>query len=257
MKALGSIGAAAVPALMKELSSEVPGVDPNVAWALGEIGRPAVPSLVKALSSENHVLRQRAAEALERAGPAAKDAVPALKEALADRLAGHNAAWALAAIGDEGVRALLGALKSENPDVSWQAALGLGHAKQLPPGAAEEVFAFFRDAPALARGAAAEVLGNLRYEKAIPALVEALDEEYVDDEAKAALVKIGPGAIPELLKTLKSGRELQRIRAVWLLARSGWADPRIRPAIEALLKDEELKIRTAAEGALEELDEDE
>jgi len=205
MEALGCIGAGAVPALVEELSSTDPTVQMYVAWALGLVGRAAVPSLVKALESEDRVLREGAAQALMKAGPAAEDAIPALTRALADMYSGHSAAHALAAIGDAGVRSLLGALKSENEDVCDNAAFGLAAAKEVPQSAAEDVLAVLRDGPVLARGSAAEVLGNMGYEKAVPTLVAALDEEYVDDEAKAALLKIGPVAVPCLLRPWNPG----------------------------------------------------
>ena len=53
--------------------------------ALAYIGAPSVPHLVNALERGDSGLRAQSARALERIAPAAKDALPALREALKDK----------------------------------------------------------------------------------------------------------------------------------------------------------------------------
>src|SRR5262249_29264244 len=74
-------------------------------------------------------IRAKAAAALGRMGPAAKDAVPALVEALKDKQAEVRvqASLALAAIGDAAVQPLIKALKDEHRQTRMGAALCLGH----------------------------------------------------------------------------------------------------------------------------------
>jgi HEAT repeat protein len=85
--------------------------------SLGRIGAAAVPALVEVLTDPNPVLRQRAAQALARIGPDARDAVPDLIVALQDRdeEVRKSVARALGQIGPEAraaVPALLDELKA-------------------------------------------------------------------------------------------------------------------------------------------------
>jgi HEAT repeat protein len=82
---LGNLGLAArdaVPALGKALHDNFPEVRNSAGKALGQIGKPAVPVLVEALKHRDAGVRTRAAQALKQAGPDAKEAVPALIEAI-------------------------------------------------------------------------------------------------------------------------------------------------------------------------------
>lgn len=84
-KALGGIGAAAVPDLAQSLSDPNPLVRRRAADILARIGpeaRDAVPALIRALDDRDEEVRKSAARALGEIGPAAKDAVPHLIEAL-------------------------------------------------------------------------------------------------------------------------------------------------------------------------------
>ncbi len=76
-----------------------PGAEPNVA---------AVPSLIQSLKLRDAAARSRAAIALGRMGPAARDAVPALSTALKDRDVSVRAAsaYALGRIGPDAKSAL-------------------------------------------------------------------------------------------------------------------------------------------------------
>lgn len=84
---LGSIGGkTAVAALFETLCevTEVVDVREAATNALREIGKPAVIHLIKALKNRDEWVRLQAAEALGDIGPDAREAVPALREALED-----------------------------------------------------------------------------------------------------------------------------------------------------------------------------
>lgn len=84
-KALGGIGAAAVPELSRSLTDPNPLVRRRAADILARIGpeaQDAVPALIRTLDDRDEEVRKSAARALGEIGPAAKDAVPHLIEAL-------------------------------------------------------------------------------------------------------------------------------------------------------------------------------
>jgi HEAT repeat protein len=83
--ALGRIGAAAVPALVEVLADPNPVVRRRAAQALARIGpdaRDAVPDLIVALQDRNEEVRKSAARALGQIGPDARAAIPALMDEL-------------------------------------------------------------------------------------------------------------------------------------------------------------------------------
>ena len=88
------------------------GLPPEVRWkglrALWRLGERAVPTLTQALRDEDPAVREFAADALGRIGPAAEAAVPELLRAIAgdfDSSVRQAAARALAAIGSGAARA--------------------------------------------------------------------------------------------------------------------------------------------------------
>jgi HEAT repeat protein len=99
--ALGHLGEAASPAIPALVGAMVWEEGDGSAFcgpiaALQKIGAPAVPTLVQTMGDRAAPVRKRAAWALERIGPAAKDAIPSLKKALDDRDADVRAAAASA-----------------------------------------------------------------------------------------------------------------------------------------------------------------
>ena len=106
----------------------------NLPGALNNIGpdaKEAVPALIEALKDEDKTARQNAAEALGNMGPDAKDAVPTLIETLKDKYGAvrRAAADALGSIGpdaEEAVPALIEALKNKDGTVHRAAASALG-----------------------------------------------------------------------------------------------------------------------------------
>jgi hypothetical protein len=83
--ALGRIGAAAVPALVRELTNPDAGVRLKAVEVLGRIGpeaASAAPEVTQLLDDPDPAVRKAAAHTLGQIGPAAKDAVPALMRTL-------------------------------------------------------------------------------------------------------------------------------------------------------------------------------
>ena len=83
--ALGRIGAAAVPELVKALESPDPVIREKAVGVLGRMGpdaEAAVPALVKLLEDPDEGVRKATARTLGQIGPAAKEAVPSLMQKL-------------------------------------------------------------------------------------------------------------------------------------------------------------------------------
>ena len=144
--------------------------DPKSRWmavvALGEMGaiaRDAVPALIEALEDGDAAVRWDAAKALGKMGPAAASAVPALAAALHEHDDVIVRQYAVAALGKIG-----------------------------PPAKA-----------------------------AVPALIGALKEEssHIDEQASEALVSIGPAAVPALIEAMKDADPQVRMKAANTLTR--------------------------------------
>jgi len=87
--ALVAVGAASVPPLVTLLSTSLQGLGYMAVEILARHGATAVPFLAKALEDPKSAARKNAAWALERIGPAAAPAVPALIRALEEILPEH------------------------------------------------------------------------------------------------------------------------------------------------------------------------
>jgi HEAT repeat protein len=276
-EALGKIGdLQAVPALIEALKDDKEWVRWKVAEALGKIGDPqAIPALMEVLKDEDWRVRQAAADALGKIGdrqavPALletlKDwygdvsraaealgeigvpAVPALMEALKnwDWQVRWAAAWALGKIGDlQAVPALMEALKDEDKDVRQTAAEALG---KIGVPAVPALMEALKDEDWRVRQAAARALGEIGDPQALPALIQALKDEYVREAVEEALGKIGVPAVPALIEALKDDDEDVRRAAAGALGEIG--DPQAVPALIEALKDDDEYVRRAAVGAL-------
>ncbi len=163
--------------------------------ALAEIGRPAVGPLVKALRTEDESARIRAAAALGEMGQLAREAVPALSQALREGIG--EAAVALGRIGPEaaaGVPALIEALG--DPHRARLAIRALGSigpaAKDAVPALAERLEHKDKQVVIRAHAALARITGD--YDTHVPFLAEALKSEDRDSRAYAAqaLSELGP-----------------------------------------------------------------
>lgn len=288
---LGELGEQAVPVLVDLLRDDDPDIRRQASWALRDIGAAAKPSiaalidglrttgregratiagvlagvgsdavgpLVAALRDADAKVRGGAARALERLGPRAQAAAPALVDTLfeaappddpSDRSADESSEWrrrgepvptgyhaALRAIGVAAVEPLLERL--ELPD----------RASRLEALRALELVGY--DAkPAVAR------------------LLALFDDPGFRFEAASALGGLGPAAreaIPRLITGLHDPDAGFRARAAETLGRIGWEAPMLRYRPETLargavaplaesLEDPDARVRAAAARALEDL----
>ena len=178
--ALGTIGAAAVPALIeiwREASRT--GVETesfqHATYALSAIGGPAVLALIDALQDDNESIRASAAYALGDIGSTAQEAVPSLTQALRD----------------------------ESPWVRRHATEALGLIGQPAQNTVPALIDLLRDEHYWIRDNAARALARLgrAAEAAIPALMDTLNDEnrYVRFHATFALKQIGTSEATNLL----------------------------------------------------------
>ncbi|MGF1541757.1 MAG: HEAT repeat domain-containing protein [Pleurocapsa sp.] len=198
-EALGKVGKPAVPLLIDALLHH-----PNVvvrraaAKTLTLIGDPsAVPDLIYALlNDEDTVVQGSSIGALARTG---ETAVAPLLEILAspDSIESHkgHAAWALAFIGSKAEAQLYQAYDSDSPEV--RAAVVGAIAKVAEENRQEKALNLLvhslDDPAANVRSEAAAVLGNLKYQPAIPKLIKLLEHPEAETRKSAALslMKIG------------------------------------------------------------------
>lgn len=208
------------------------GSDPVARWdaiaALARQGSAAVPGLVAALASPRERVRQAAAIALGRIGPAAKPAEAALLAALQDK-DGDVREMAAQALGRTGadpataVPALASRLWLPQPYVCGRVAETLAG---LGADAVPELVRALAGADVEARRCASIALGRLggKAREAVPALVGALRESDGNARWNAAIAlgEIGEGAreaAPALLEVLSDRDEDVRWGAEWAIER--------------------------------------
>ena len=164
-----------------------------------------VPALIAALKDANPLVREDAATALGRLGPAASAAIDPLVATFADKdiyLRGV-AAVALGRIGQATVPALTQALADPNAEVRWSAAIAFGRLGHPGAAAVPELIKALSDPSENVRYGSVVALGGLRSAArgAVPALTEVLHDrdETVRRGATLALRQIAPGGRAEQL----------------------------------------------------------
>ncbi len=219
--ALGKVGPAAakaVPKLMEVLRDPKRPERGEAPVSLGKIGDAALPSLVEGLKDKDVMVRQACITGLTVMGPDAKEAAPALAEALATPALQYWAAKALERIGPpakEAVPPLINVVKDRNSQGRTPAILALA---AIGPDAKE----------------AAPVLVALLGEPQ-----DFRDPGYNErsDACMKALARIGEPAVPGLLDLLKR-KDNRRYLAVRVLTQLGPAARDAAPALVALLAEE-------------------
>ena len=202
-RALGSLGMdakAAVPALFEALSDSREGVRWSAADALSKMdlaGLGAVAQLATVLRSPDSYVRGFAAWTLGNLGPAARDAVPALVQALGETEGAPTVEAALARIGPaaaEAVPALLLDLQHKDAGRRWRAARTLGRLGPAARAAVPGLVDALHDPEEMVRAHAARALGRIGLEArpAAAALQRATGDpdESVRQEARGALDKL-------------------------------------------------------------------
>jgi HEAT repeat protein len=174
---------------------------------------------IEELDHNDVEVRRSAARALEQKGPEAKDAIPALIEALEDK--------------DKYVRAAAGR--------------GLGKIGPEAERAIPALMKMMKDQVMIVRMGAAVGLGGIgpKAREAIPLLADALESPHEDhnvkDRAAEALGKMGPEAIPALVKALQNNQYFARRISARALGEIGGADA--VPALIKALQDDDRSVR--------------
>ncbi|MBI4326924.1 MAG: HEAT repeat domain-containing protein [Chloroflexi bacterium] len=250
----------------------------NAAHYLSLIGPPAtaaVPALIKAAHETNQYVRGWALTALKKIQPAAYEAAkPSLPELIAELqhpATCHGAADQLQAMGPEAREAgpaLLEALRRENEDSFFLARALLAIDPQQGPAIVPEMIKYLRDRNAVNRHGAADVLAKIGpgAEAAIPVLTAGLTERkpLVRQRCADALFKIGLRneatkrlALQVLMDGLRVKHEVayRRFAAQYL----GEIGPQAKEAASSLLEvsqEEDEELRKSAKEALKKIDPD-
>jgi HEAT repeat protein len=190
LKKLGRIGdKKAVPQVLKWLEKEGDW-QPDAAYALGQLGdRTAVPRLVALLSFAN--------------------AAPTDAHARHANRLNISIVRALVMLGATDQASSIKRLLTASDDRVREAALhALGDMGDPANATTLADYALNDREPPLVRLAAIQSLGDLRDAKATPALIQLLFTETTDgisyyEPARFALLRIGAGAVPELVRTLR------------------------------------------------------
>jgi HEAT repeat protein/predicted Ser/Thr protein kinase len=249
--------------------------------ALADLGPPVddetqaeVRALAGKLKAPDVNSRWKAAMALLQFGPAAKDAVPMLLEAIDDEApsVAEAAAQSYRKITgkeppppkpkappapkvSQAVTGLIEQLRSEDSFVRWRAVLALGELGEQASPATDQLEELLDDKDDNVRWTAATTLGKIGpgARAAVPALAAALsdrDDPVIHRHAAAALARLGAAArdaVPGLIGALKDKDSNVREEVVEALVRIGAAA--VPPLIEAL-KDDDERVRFEAADAL-------
>jgi len=230
--------------------------------------------------------RERAAEALQKLGPAAEAAIPALQRNLSDDFpyVRIRSAEALAHIGPAALPAFIEALKNDNNEVRLVAVQALAHLGPAAKPAIPSLVQTLQDQESPIRRQAAGALENCGAE-ASPSLMDALDDPAFknriglvqvlgaidgtpphlpsqltpmlsspDADLRLATIKAlarkGASAVPAVSVALISDNPLVRSEAADILADIGPAAGSAVSQLTILLKDPDAHVRAAAAHAL-------
>lgn len=298
LDSLGPLTATEVPALEVALKEKSPTLRLFAVNSLGRIGQDAklaVLPLRQALKDEDAAVRQAAIVALGNIGQAANTARPDLVEALkskdhrvvaADALlrtgpdAGLGPTWigllkdddeeivsiAIKAIDQLGklrkdnALALIDALKSNKVAVRACAATALGNMGPDAGLAVLDLIKTLQDKNVDVQKSVISALGKIGPEAGLasPQLINALKDKNLRDTAFEALVKIGKGAVPDLVQTLKvdDAKQPQKLDVIGILKEIG---PDAKAAVKVLAGitksfDELPSVRKAAKAALDKIE---
>jgi HEAT repeat protein len=244
----------------KALRDPNPSVHQETLSTLKTGGPAALPVLVELVRQPNSdwtvtEVRCTAADLLGGMGPSAREAAPALVEALRDPDA-HVRSVAVTALGEigadasEAVPALVALLKTED---CLKAVLALKAFGSEAMAANPALVELLKDKDPTIRWNVADTLAKIKVDAptTVPALVEALrdDDAKVREHSAEALGEFGPAAreaIPALGQALKDKDPRVRRDAVRSLGQLGPLAKEALAAVKALQKDEDKRVQEAA-----------
>ncbi|MCO6042714.1 HEAT repeat domain-containing protein [Aeoliella sp. ICT_H6.2] len=296
-KALGELGRGAnesATALGSAIQDDDRYVRRFAARALVNIGpEVAAPQFVESLHHDDPLVRQDAVYAFAQLSMAASVSAPALIESLHDEDE-HVRRFAAQALGQLGSQAsaavtdLIGLLNDDSKQVRRAAANSLGAIGSDANAAVSTLSESLRDQDPYLRRIAIEALRNISPDAAVPAFIEALQDEDVvvkeraaaalatndvvaastalalidflqhtdrdiRDAATSALVKIGPEAVPPLVSRLDDEKRDYRAAAATALGALGPTAKSAIPALIEALKDEDRRVQSSAAQSLHEI----
>lgn len=257
---IAPVASEAVPALARSLDDEDARVRRLAGLALGRMGKAAEPSLLKALKHKDPTVRLAAAWDLSR--DPTPNAVPALIAALSDANASVRKAVVRSLVrlpiemrtSQLVLDALAKALTDKTETVRHDASYGLGGMGARARGAIPLVVKAMRHPEKEASRWGRITWDSLRpfAREAIPDLIqEAIQDSGTRrDPALEALATIGTDATSALLALLKDGKGSERGGAAAALGHIRPNDKRVVPALRRSLADESSEVRTRAAAAL-------
>lgn len=218
-----------------ELTSEGEDViQENAIIKLSLMGKPAVPAITKALLNQSEYARCAAARTLERMGPTAEDALPALIKGISPSNYSKNECFigAIISVAADNPVALADLFKHPEADVRRMVAGNANKFGQRAAPLVPRLIEALHDSNSIVKSNSANTLGLLGFktEPVISALTNALNDEEpgMRSSAAEALGRLGPEAskaVPALLEIFNSNQ------AMWVRTAAAKALVRIDPAI--------------------------
>ena len=217
---------------------------------------------IKKLKDPDVRTRRQAVQKLREMGASAKEAIPALIEALKDddeeSFVQSGAAHALGAIGIESLPRLIPLLKSDDDKMRYLAAVAIG---KIGEEAIPELRIALKDQSTEVRNGALEALRFMYTDgkKAIPDLIAATNDKEFEVRLAAfrALASVGPASLPYISESLRDVNPERRVMAAIGMRRS-WSPNQQEaiPVLRAVLEDRNYWVRYHSALALVRCDED-
>jgi len=281
---------APVKVLVTALADEQIAVRKAACEAIGDLNDEAVgavSTLAETLHDTEQSVRWSAAEALSRIGPGAEASIPALAMALRDPTIRVMAADALGSMGlaSRGAAPLLiDALQDADIDFKWTSAIAL---TRIDPKSAKAAMPLFierlksndlrarwdsmmyvapmgleaiaaadavREIVKRGNGVGATTLAAIAGPDGVDAMPLLLHVLADDWDTSDSMAKIGPAAVPFILKAMQDRKSTSRHLMIKALGFLAARSPDAVKALVAELKDEDPKLRAAAATALGDLD---
>lgn len=255
---LGKIGLTAkdaVPALLNRMDDEKMDEVSHLhlgrfvaAYALGRIGEAALPGLIKAIDDPNDVVKLKAIHALGIVGPNAKPAIKSIEKVLYANKLDISASAAIALLRldaqpQEPIKVLSLLLKHPNADVRLQTLLQLELLKKPRPELLMAIGTLLQDPnPDVAMVATVVIRRYGKSAKSVlPKLIVVLDQPNQDLRLKVLITlqsfrPLAKDAIPAVIKCLKDDDKSIALSAATLLELMGTDAAAAVPALTEILK---------------------